>query len=86
MTVLTASALAKSVLPGLNKAFRTAYSNYNLRQGGAIYSMKFRYGKYSIYKTEYDINFDSPRSTTLAKGLDKDTATAMMKLLESENE
>lgn len=86
MTVLTLEALSKSVLPGLNKAFRKAYSNYNLREGGAIYSMKFRYGKYSIYKTEYSIEFDGPRSTTLAKGLDKETATAMMKLLESNDE
>ena len=86
MTVLTASALAKSVLPALNSAFRREYFNYNLKQGQALYSMRFRYGRYSIYKTEYSIEFDGPRSTTLAKGLDKDTATAMMKLLESENE
>ena len=86
MTALTIEALAKSVLPGLNSAFRKEYLKYNLKQGQVIYSMRFRYGKYSIYKTEYSIEFDGPRSTTLAKGLDKDTATAMMKLLESEND
>ena len=85
MTVLTLEAMTKSVLPGLNKAFRKAYYKHSLTTG-PVYTMKFRYGKYSIYKTEYSIEFDGPRSTTLAKGLDKETATAMMKLLESNDE
>jgi hypothetical protein len=39
------------------------------------YTLKFLYGKYAIFKTEGNI------STTLAKGLDKETAEGMMKLL-----
>jgi hypothetical protein len=42
--------------------------------------MKSSYGKYSIYKWEYNGGIRK-NSTTLAKGLDKETATGMMKLL-----
>jgi hypothetical protein len=43
------------------------------------YRMKSSYGKYTIYRWDFE---DGKRtSTTLAKGLDKETATGMMKLL-----
>jgi hypothetical protein len=50
------------------------------------YKMKFVHGKYSIYRSEYHIEWGGRRSTTLAKGLDKTTATGMMKLLEDKND
>lgn len=48
------------------------------------YKMKFVHGKYSVYRWEY--NGEIRTSTTLAKGLDKTTATGMMKLLESNDD
>jgi hypothetical protein len=48
------------------------------------YKMRFVHGKYSIYRSEY--NGGTRTSTTLAKGLDKTTATGMMKLLEDKND
>jgi hypothetical protein len=50
------------------------------------YTMRFVNGKYSIYRHEYRAKWGERRSTTLAKGLDKITATGMMKLLENEND
>jgi hypothetical protein len=50
------------------------------------YTMRFVNGKYSIYRHEYRAKWGERRSTTLAKGLDKTTATGMMKLLESNND
>jgi len=50
------------------------------------YKMKFVHGKYSIYRSEYHLEWGERRSTTLAKGLDKTTATGMMKLLEDKND
>lgn len=85
MTVLSRNQVLQSLLPGLNQLFDQEYQKYNLRHT-PLYTMKFRYGKYSIYKTEYSIEFDRMNSTTLAKGLDKNTATAMMKLLENTDE
>jgi hypothetical protein len=69
--------LLKELLPGLEKLFDVAYEN---RQILIEYRMKSSYGKYSIYKWEYGIK-GGRTSTTLAKGLDKETATGMMKLL-----
>ena len=63
--------LVNELLPALEKLF-----------GGGDrieYRMKASYGKYSIYKWVY--SDDKRTSTTLAKGLDKETATGMMKLL-----
>jgi hypothetical protein len=51
---------------------------------GTHYVMRSRYGKYTIYKWDY-LNFKRT-STTLAKGLDKETAIGMMKLLKEPNE
>jgi hypothetical protein len=50
------------------------------------YTMRFVNGKYSIYRHEYRAKRGERRSTTLAKGLDKITATGMMKLLEDKND
>lgn len=50
------------------------------------YTMRFKHGKYSIYRSEYRLEWGERRSTTLAKGLDKKTATGMMKLLENKND
>jgi hypothetical protein len=69
--------LLKELLPGLNQLFGVEYAKTHTR-----YSMKFRYGKYSIYRNEYSIELQRWHSTTLAKGLDKHTAIGMMKLLE----
>lgn len=69
--------LLKELLPGLNKLFGIEYE-----KTGMWYVMKFRYGKYSIYRNEYSIELQRRHLTTLAKGLDKHTAIGMMKLLE----
>ena len=51
---------------------------------GTHYTMRSRYGKYTIYRWDY-LDFKRT-STTLAKGLDKEIATGMMKLLKEPNE
>ena len=61
--------LLKELLPGLERLFGIEYEKAGMR-----YSMKFRYGKYSIYRNEYSIELQRRHSTTLAKGLDKHTA------------
>lgn len=67
--------LLKELLPGLNRLFNMEYENHR----GTEYVMRSRYGKYSVYRWDYA---DSKRtSTTIARGLDKETATGMMKLL-----
>ena len=50
------------------------------------YAMRFRHGKYTIYRSEYRPEWGERRSVTLAHGLSKATATGMMKLLENEND
>lgn len=50
------------------------------------YTMRFKHGKYTIYRIEYHPAWGERRSVTLAKGLSKATATGMMKLLENEND
>ena len=50
------------------------------------YTMRFRHGKYTIYRAEYRPEWGERRSVTLAHGLSKATATGMMKLLENEND
>jgi hypothetical protein len=45
------------------------------------YKLKWVNGKYFIYKLEHDEEKKSVVSTTLAKGLDRETAEGMMKLL-----
>ena len=68
--------LLKELLPGLEKLFGVEYAKTHHIE----YRMKLSYGKYSIYKWEYNGGIRK-NSTTLAKGLDKETATGMMKLL-----
>jgi hypothetical protein len=75
MTAISRADLLKELLPGLNKLFGVAYAERNRIE----YRMKSNYGKYSIYKWNY-VN-DKRTSTTLAKGLCKEEATGMMKLL-----
>jgi len=66
----------KELLPGLEKLFGVEYAKH---KDGTEYHMRSRYGKYSIYKWEFK---DGGRlSSTLAKGLDLEEATGMMKLL-----
>ncbi len=50
------------------------------------YTMRFVHGKYTIYRSEYRPEWGERRSVTLVKGLDKTTATGMMKLLESNDD
>jgi len=45
------------------------------------YHMKVSYGKYSIYKWDFDAQ-GKRTSTTLAKKVDRELAVGMMKLLE----
>jgi hypothetical protein len=69
--------LLKELLPTLEKMFGDEYAKH---KDGIEYHVRCRYGKYSIYKWEYNGGIRK-KSTTLAKGLDKETATGMMKLL-----
>ena len=68
--------LLKELLPGLEKLFGVEYAK---NRHGTEYHMRCRYGKYSIYKWEF--NGVIRTSTTLAKGIDRDLAVGMMKLL-----
>ena len=82
MTIVTRAELVKELLPALEKIFGDEYAK--LKLDGIEYHVRCRYGKYSIYKWEYQ---DGKRtSTTLAKGIDRDLAVGMMKLLEEPNE
>lgn len=73
--------LLKELLPGLEKLFGMEYTNYMKPQ----YSMRCVYGKWRIYKVE-NLGIGRTRSTTLVKGLDKETAEGMMKLLVDNDE
>ena len=74
--------IVKELLPALEKIFGDEYAKYSQYQHikeGIEYHVRCRYGKYSIYKWEYH---DGKRtSTTLAKGIDRELAVGMMKLL-----
>jgi len=74
---LSRAQVLKELLPGLEKLFGIAYAKHRAPE----YSKRSRYGKYSIYRWDYDNGNGERRSTTLAKGLDKETAEGMMKLL-----
>ena len=76
MTIVTHEVLYKTLLPTLEKMFDDSYRQL---KEGIEYHVRCRYGKYSIYKWEYH---DGKRtSTTLAKGIDRELAVGMMKLL-----
>ena len=72
--------VVNQLLPALNKLFGQTYAELNRTE----YHMKRRYGKCTIYR--WDFVQGKRTSTTLATGLDIDTATGMMKLLEEPNE
>ena len=67
--------LVNELLPALDKLFGQTYAELNRTE----YHMKRRYGKCTIYR--WDFENGKRTSSTLAKGLDKETATGMMKLL-----
>jgi hypothetical protein len=68
--------ILKELLPGLEKLFGAQYAE---TKNGTEYHMRSRYGKYSIYKWEY-VN-GNRTSSTLVKGVNRDEAIGMMKLL-----
>ena len=75
---LTIQQINNQALNILNKELGKAYADtYQIK-----YHLKYSYGKYKIYKSEYDDNLRRRSTTTLASGLDKVTAEGMMKLLE----
>lgn len=75
---LTAQQITKQGQKLLDGAFDKVYANiYQTR-----YHLKYNYGKYKIYKSEYDENLQRRTTITLASGLDRTTAEGMMKLLE----
>jgi hypothetical protein len=75
---LTIQQINNQALNILNKEFASVYANtYRTK-----YHLKYSYGKYKIYKSEYNENLQRRNTTTLASGLDKVTAQGMMKLLE----
>ena len=64
--------LVNELLPALDKLFNAEFNRTE-------YHMKRRYGRCTIYR--WDFVQGKRTSTTLAKGLDKETAEGMMKLL-----
>lgn len=78
MTALTIQKITQQSLRILEKEFGHLHK--------PKYKMKFVHGKYSIYRSEYRIEWGERRSTTLATRLDRATATGMMKLLEDKND
>ena len=76
MMPMTRADILKALLPGLNKLFGAEYAKVHHTE----YHMKSRYGKYSIYKWDFH-GATRTNSTTLAKGLSKEEASGMMKLL-----
>ena len=73
--------LVKELIPALDALFDESYRKYMRPQ----YKTVFRYGKYSIYKTEMGEGGDVV-TTTLAKGLSKKAADGMMKLLKEDDD
>jgi len=74
---ITRQQMVDQLLPALEKMFDDEYAK---RKVGIEHHMRSRYGKYSIYKWEYDIH-GKRTSSTLAKHLSREEATGMMKLL-----
>ena len=67
--------LLKELLPGLEKLFGVQYEKYTRTE----YVKRCRYGKYSIYRWDYANG--NRKSETVARGLSKEEAEGMMKLL-----
>ena len=76
--VLTATEISQQANAMLARAYGSARKTY--------YGMRWAYGKYTIYKTEFAETTNKMHTTTLARGLDKATADGMMKLLENPDE
>ena len=72
--------LVNELMPALEHLFGTEYAKYNYER--TEYHMKSSYGKYSIYRWDYE--GITRKSTTLAKGLSREEATGMMKLLKEQ--
>jgi hypothetical protein len=72
---ITRQQLVNQLLPSLEKIFSTSYEQLNRTE----YHLKRKYGKCTIYRWDYENGILT--STTLAKGLDNETAEGMMKLL-----
>jgi hypothetical protein len=68
--------LVSELLPALEKLFGDEYAKTHHIE----YHMRCRYGKYSIYKWEFNGGIRK-NSTTLAKHLSREEAIGMMKLL-----
>lgn len=81
MMAVSRAQLVKELLPALNVLFDKEYGRYMRPQ----YKTVFRYGKYRIYKTEMGEGGDV-KSTLLAKGLSKEAAEGMMKLLKEDDD
>mgnify|MGYP006292195821 CR=1 FL=1 len=79
---LTIRQIEKDVLNMLGKAFDHEYR----KARPPVYTKRWNYGRFNIYKTEYSIEFDRPHTTTLAKGLTQEEADGFMKLLENYDE
>lgn len=77
---LTRAQILNALLPGLEKLFGAAYKPITQTE----YVKRCSYGKYSIYRWDYSNAVR--KSTTLARGLTKEEAEGMMKLLENEYE
>ena len=69
--------IVKELVPALDKLFGAEYAKYAKPE----YKMRFCYGKYSVYKYEL-----GQKVQRVAKGLTKEEATGIMKLLESDDE
>lgn len=78
MMAVSRAQVLKELLPGLEKLFGMEYQ----KRRPPEYVKRHRYGKYSIYRWDYDNPLGERRSTTIATGLDDATAKGMMKLLE----
>jgi hypothetical protein len=76
MMPISRAQLLEQLLPGLEQIFGMEYAKYT----GTQYVKRCRYGKYSIYRWDYDSG--KRRSATLATGLSKEEAEGMMKLLQ----
>ena len=75
------SPLEKQVLDDMvNKYLQDAFDRVYVKYDGIEYHMRCRYGKYSIYKWEFNGGIRK-NSTTLAKHLNREEAIGMMKLL-----
>ena len=75
--------LLNELTPALEHLFGVEYKNYMEHFKRTEYHMRSSYGKYSIYRWDYNDGVKR-KSTTLAKGLSKEEATGMMKLLKEQ--